>query len=350
MPRSAVAAVASDGHVAEAAAAALARGGTAIDACIAAFMAHAGLRAGGLLGPVHILVAGPGVGARAYDGSALQPGRGAPRPRGYRPIDVVPDVARVAISPSIALLSLAHAHDGRLPVSELCAAGVRLAQAAGAAARSELLRRLGAGGILAARDGAFSRALLEVAGRAAGGNLTAADVQEAAALVERPVDNAGVLRLAHDAGFAAEAPEARDARVLETVVACACDARGVLAALHAAHDPLGPEVPALEIAAPRLAVPVRRGVPRLRPGARLPSAAPIALLLDRSVPWAAVAVQTRGEVDWERLRVEGLGPLALEQALRGAALRGPSARAAVAVVRAARAGGGARAVHLTPAD
>ena len=65
----------SRGGAEEAAQHILAEAGTAADALIAGFFAAAGARPGVLFSPVQTLIAGPGVGARAFDGRARQPGR-----------------------------------------------------------------------------------------------------------------------------------------------------------------------------------------------------------------------------------------------------------------------------------
>src|SRR5438270_11397807 len=88
------AAVASSPEV-EAAAEELLRKGNAVDAAVAGVFAACAMAPGVLLGPVQILIGGGGVGLRALDGRVRQPGIGAPRPRGFRDGEEVPDAARV---------------------------------------------------------------------------------------------------------------------------------------------------------------------------------------------------------------------------------------------------------------
>lgn len=328
--RAAVGAVASDARIAEAATAALHRGGTAVDACISAWFAAAGVFPGVLLGPLHILVSGPGVGAHATDGSVLQPGRDVQRPRGFKEGDPIPDAAYVAVSCSVHAMTAAHAQDGRISLVELASAGVKLALSEGAKERAALIRRIGEVGVLATREQAFVRPLLDVGGRPLGGNLTAMDIDCASAVTTRSDATSGMLRVRE---------QTLDAPVdIEPMIACACDVRGVLAVMHCAYDPKGLKVEPLELEAPRLAVPVRRGVPRVSPGTYLPVAAPIALMLDASVPWAAVGVETHREADFAAVGTADTTGLTMEQSLR-TVLESVRARAAIAVIR----GGGANA-------
>jgi hypothetical protein len=193
--RAAVGAVASDTRIAEAATAALQRGGTAVDACISAWFAAVGVFPGVLLGPLHILVSGPGVGAHATDGSVLQPGRDAQRPRGFKQDEPIPDAAYVAVSCSVHAMTAAHAQDGRLSLVELASAGAKLAHSEGAKQRAGLIRRIGEVGALATREPAFARPLLDVGGRPLGGNLTATDIESASAITTRSEATSGMLRV-----------------------------------------------------------------------------------------------------------------------------------------------------------
>lgn len=328
--RAAVGAVASDARIAEAATAALHRGGTAVDACISAWFAAVGVFPGVLLGPLHVLVAGPGVGAHATDGSVLQPGREAQRPRGFKEGEAIPDAAWVGVSSSVHAMTAAHAQNGRISLPELASAGAKLALSEGAKERAKLIRRIGEVGVIATRESAFVRPMLDVGGRPSGGNLTSVDFEQAAAITTRSEATTGMLHLR-------EQPIDSPA-VLEPVIACACDVRGVLAAMHCGYDPKGLSVAPLELEAPRLAVPVRRGVPRVSPGAYLPVVVPIAIMLESSVPWAAAGVETYRQVDLEPLAAADKAGLTMEQSLR-AVIDSVQARAAVAVIR----GGGANA-------
>jgi hypothetical protein len=335
--RAATGAVSSDARIAEAAASTLQRGGTAIDACISAWFVAAAIFPGVLLGPLHMLVAGPGVGAHAYDGSVLQPGKDAPRPRGFREGDEIPDAAHVAVCSAVHALTAAHAQDGSSSLVELSSAGSRAAQSDGAKARARVLRRIAEVGVIATREPAFVRPLLELAGRANGGNLTTSDIESASATITRSDTTSGIFRLSR----AVAVPSVR----LQPVVACACDVRGVLAAMHCGFDPDGLQVPDLELAAPRLAQPVRRGIPRVSPGVPLPLEAPIAIALESSVPWAAAAAETSQAASFDSLAQRDDPSLTIERRLR-AVIDCSAAQAAIALVRAPGAAGGVRIVRV----
>lgn len=309
-----IAAAASDPAAAEAAREALAAGGSAADALIAGFLAAAGARPGLLLSPTVALVAGVGVGARVFDGRAAQPGRGAPRPRGFVDVASVPDAARVAVPRSLGLLSLLHNYVGRARMRELARAGIAAAEQAGAKARAAVIRQVGASGAAALQGRDVTRALLAAGGVVAGGALTEQDLAEAL-----PADaEAAALELGagEDSGSGADVvtalrppwPSGAEARLAEAIVAC--DGRGMLAALACSPADDGIPLPELELSLGRDAVPVRRGVPRVSPGTPLPAAAPIAVLL-RGRFAAAVGFDGLAAIDGDALRAV-TGRLALE--------------------------------------
>jgi gamma-glutamyltranspeptidase/glutathione hydrolase len=316
------AAAASDRAAAEASRAALDAGGSAVDALLAGFFAAAGARAGVLLSPAVALVAGIGAGARAFDGRATQPGRGAPRPRGFVGAGRVPDAARIAAPRSLSMLSLLHGYVGRSRLRELARAGVAAAERAGAPARAALLDQIGATGAAALQRREVARALLDVGGAIAGGTLTEEDLSETL-----PAETEA---LAIEVGAATVAlrppwPVGVDARPAEVIVAC--DGRGLLAALAYAPSDEGVAVPELELTLCLDAIPVRRGIPRVIPGTPLPAAAPIAIL--RRGRFAAV-VGLPGQIAIDQEIVEALaGGVAMEATLR-------ELRSAVAVVHDGR--------------
>jgi gamma-glutamyltranspeptidase/glutathione hydrolase len=261
-----------DPATANAAREALDGGGGAVDAVVAGFLAAAGRRAGVLLAPVVALVSGVGVGARAFDGRAAQPGRGARRPRGLGEGESPSPAAEVAAPRSLAVLALLHASRGRMALPALARDGAAAAAAAGAAGRARIIEAFGRGGVLVLRDPALRAALLEAGGALAGGALSEADLDEArpdeAAARESSLAAAQVLRAPWDSG-----PGAAE-------VILAADSRGVVAALS--FQP-GEDVPleTVQLAMGRAAVAVRRSVARLAPGSVLPAPAPIALLVRR---------------------------------------------------------------------
>ncbi|AUX44054.1 hypothetical protein SOCE26_055140 [Sorangium cellulosum] len=329
------AATASDAAAASAARAALEASGSAIDAIVAGFFAAAGAQPDVLLAPAVALAAGVGVGARAFDGRAIQPGRGAPRPRGFVDGQSVPEAARVAVPRSLGMLVLLHGYLGRARLRELVRPGVVAAERAGAGARAGLLREVGSLGAVALRARDVERALLGVGGAVAGGTLTAEDIAEA---VPAEVEAASTVLPEGATALQAPWPVGGEARPADAIVAC--DGWGTIAALAYARTDDGIAVPELEIVLGRDAVPVRRGITRLAPGTPLPAAAPIAIL-QRSAFAAAIALTGRPKVD-----VSALGALlrgtALETALHDVRTQ-LGADAALAVVRDDR---DARAVNL----
>jgi hypothetical protein len=323
---------ASDGAAATAAQAVIEGGGGAVDAVIAGFFGAAGAHAGVLFAPVVALCAGFGAGGRVFDGRAAQPGRGAPRPRGFVDEASIPAGARVAVPRSIAAIMLLSSYRGRATLGELARAGVTAAESAGKKERARLIRRVGAGGLLALRATEVAAALLAAGGPVAGGALTAADIEEAApAEAEATATALGEGLTLYTPPF--PAPDGGDAEVI-----LACDARGVIAALAYAPARTGVEVPGLEVTLGLHAVPVRRGVTRLAPGTLLPAPAPLAIAVQAG--GFATAVGLPG---CARIEVTGLAPLARGAALEAALFElreGAGARAAVAVVtdgKAARA-------------
>lgn len=74
-----------------------------------------------------------------------------------------------------------------------------------------------------------------------------------------------------------EAPGSPPAPLGVGHVLCAVDVHGLFVALSFHSCPAGWEIDELEVSLPKLAVPVRRGVPRMDPGASLPMPAPIGL-------------------------------------------------------------------------
>lgn len=321
-----------------AAAAVLEEGGTAVDAVIAGFFAAAGAGAGVLLGPVQALVAGPGVGPRAFDGRSRQPGRGLPRPRGLTEGQAVSPAALVAVPAALAALSLAHAYDGLLPIERLVAHGVAEAKKRGKNAREAAMRRIGAVGAAAIRDPRIARALLGVAGRVQGGLLSEEDLIQL-----RPVSAAPFsIDLGDQDDDAAKrlerwvlltpwpAPETQY-RVAE--VLAAGDSRGVLAVLAYAPDEDGVDVPDLELCAPRDAVVVRRGVPRVSPGAPIGCPAPIAIAMEKGRPVLAAGLVAGRAISPEAFARAWGKPGAAAPALLRAAAEATGATKAVAVVR-----------------
>jgi hypothetical protein len=275
------AAVASNPDVARVVSEALIRG-NAVDAVVAGVFAAAALDASVLLGPVQILIGGAGAGARAIDGRALQPGRGLARPRGFRNEDPVPPAAWIAtpVLPAALVAALPLAGGGSL--SRALGPALEISKKT-SAERREVLSRIARRGARAMCERPISEELVAAAGRSVGGLLTEADLEEASPIAAACEKGEGELLVPPW-----RTSDESDASHVEVVVAA--DARGLVcvACYEAGRD--GLPVDALGLIAPLLAVPVRRGETRERPGTRRPAAGPIALRMRNGMVDAAFAV------------------------------------------------------------
>jgi gamma-glutamyltranspeptidase/glutathione hydrolase len=272
-------ALASDALAEEAARAELAASKSAVAAVVAGFFAAAGARPGVLLAPLTLLVAGVGVGGRAFDGRLRQPGLGAKRPRGLLPGQSVSPAVRLALPTNIAALSVALAYDRVRTLTPLARIGARAAMDSGARARAALLERVGAVGPAALTEARFVTPLLHVAGAAEGGLLAQGDFVPAA-------DVSTEAETRRSRGVTTLVPPWADAPPLEGSTghaACAVDARGVFAALCYRDIESGIAIDELELEAALAAVPVRRGEPRVRPGERLAAPAPATIRCDAAL-------------------------------------------------------------------
>ncbi len=272
------AAAATDPAAAAASREALAEWGSAADAVVAGWFAIAGGHAEGLFAPVVALVAGPGAGARVFDGCARQPGLGLDRPRGLQHGEAVPPAARAAVPRSISAIALLHRQRGRLPLSRLAEAGAQVARDVGAARRAEMLVRAAAEGPSFVQREAIRDALLAAAGPLARGALTPQDLEEARA-EDRPaksdvVEEASMITVGAVPGLEG----ARSSRNASLVAVVACDAQGGVACLVAQHDGHGVSVAELELALPGCGEPVRRGIPRTKPGEIIGMPVPLAVI------------------------------------------------------------------------
>jgi gamma-glutamyltranspeptidase/glutathione hydrolase len=271
-------AIADDPVASEAAEDVLLSGGSALGAVTAGFFAAAGAHSGVLLSPVSLLAAGGGIGARAFDGRCRQPGVGTKRPRGFKESESIPQAARVAVPAALTAVIVALAYDEQARVGRVVRTAIRRARDSGAEGRAEVFERVRAVGAGAVSEGFFTRALLHVAGEAAGGLITASDL--------RSVTDVDVAASTHDEVGArwvvtpwafAEGTET----VAETLgtghAIVAVDVRGLFAVLSYRRVMNGVSIDELELEAPPIAVPVLRGVTRVGPGQPLPAPAPIAI-------------------------------------------------------------------------
>jgi hypothetical protein len=321
-----IAAVASQPVASAAASAALEAGGSAADAVIAGFFAAAGADPGVLLAPAVALVAGAGAGARAFDGRAAQPGLGAVRPRGFVDDANIPPGARVAAPRSVPMLLLLHTYRGRATLPSLVKAGIAAAEAEGAKARATLIRRVGASGVLALRSPEAMRALIAVGGPVAGGALSSHDLEEACPAEADAVTSA----LADDASVFTSPWAPSPSSPAQAEVVLACDGRGAFAALAYVPAREGVLVPELELLLRPDAVPVRRGVTRVPPGAPLPAPAPVAIFHQKGGVWSVVGAPGSQAIDPARLAVLA-GPAPAETSL-ASLIDAASSRAPLALV------------------
>jgi len=278
--RSRAEALATDELAQEAARAELAQSKRAVAAVAAGFFSAAGRHPGVLLAPLTLLVAGVGAGGRAFDGRLRQPGLGVKRPRGLLPGQSATHAALVAVPTTVAALSVALAYDRVRTLTAVAKVGARAAHDTGAHERARLLERVSEVGPAALGESRFVHPFLHVAGPSEGGLLAPADFTAPVDIsVEVAARNAKNGRLL-------EAPWARERATTKLgsgQALCAVDARGVFAALSYRVLDEGIEIGELELTAALAGAPVRRGEPRLRPGARLPTPAPLAIRLDEGL-------------------------------------------------------------------
>jgi hypothetical protein len=297
--RSRAGVLASDLVVEEAAVAELASGGSALGTAVAAFFVAAGKDPGVLLSPVSLLTGGVGRGARAFDGRWRQPGRGGRRPRGLLAQETTPPGARVALASSVFALAVAVGYETNLSFPTLLKRGIAEADRTGAARRRALLQRIAAVGPVALTEPGFTQPWLRIANAAQGGLLTPSDFSPPSDL-----DYDASLRTQKRGGTEYfEAPwvsetegAEEDAAWGEGQAVIAVDAQGGFAALAYRVLPSELTLDELELTAPLGGVAVKRGVPRLTPGKRLPAPAPIALRAE-----AGVCVEVLAEPKSERV-------------------------------------------------
>ncbi len=246
--------------------------GSAVTAALGGFFASAGDDPAILFGPVTILVAGVGSAARAFDGRCRQPGIGAKRPRGFLTEQEIPAPALVAAPASVAAAIVACAYDPGATVNSVVRRGITTARKAGAPQRAALLDRvlqLGAGLF---SDPGLRGAVLGDAGPAQGGLVVAGDLTPPAGLDAAARDDGA----GWSAPWAEEAVE-RSVALGEGRAVCAVDVRGLFVAVAYRRLGDGLRLRDFEVDLPKLAVPVRRGVPRVAPGSPLPAPAPLAI-------------------------------------------------------------------------
>lgn len=282
-------AVSDDPVALEAADDVLLAGGSALGAVVAGFFAAAGAHSGVLLSPVTLLAAGPGLGARAFDGRCRQPGLGTRRPRGFKEGEEIPAAARLGVPAAITAVLVALAYDEQARAGRLVKAALRRARDSGAEGRAALFERIRAVGAGAIQEASFVRPLLHVAGEAVGGLLTTMDLRSIT-----DVDRAAKVVEGSSTRFV-EAPWADATSTVSGdelgigLAVCAADVRGLFAGLCYRRVLQGIPVEELELEAPAVATPVLRGVTRVAPGEPIPAPAPVVIALDGSGNPAEIA-------------------------------------------------------------
>jgi hypothetical protein len=295
------AAISNDPVAEEAAQDYLLAAGSATGAVLAGFFASAGAYSGVLLGPVSILVAGTGAGARAFDGRMRQPGLGTKRPRGFKPEESVPEAARVAVPTSFVAALVAAAYDGSQKVSSILKSGVSRAQRAGAESRASVLKLIRSVGAGAISDTSFVRPMLRSAGLSQGGLLTPADFGAVPDLDREAATRKLAGSSLIEPPWAGDPGEVDLGEIGIGFAVIAVDVRGTFAALSYRRSTDGFLLEDLELEAPLGAVPVLRGVTRIAPGARLPAPAPIAVRsadgeLDQVIAAPAATVLAKADI------------------------------------------------------
>ena len=251
---------------AQSAASALVAKGNAIDAVCAGVLAACANDPGVIMGPVHVLVAGPGFGVRCVDGRLRQPGKNAPRPRGFLTVEEVPLAARVAVPSLPTAIATAISMFGTQTPRQI--ADPALAALERKHPRRALLEALAREGPSVLAKDPFAEALTTALGRLAGGVMTTDDLRAPRAPAEPcTIDDGGAF-----------APFAEDVAHGELHAVCAADRRGgvAVACYEIARD--GFAIESLGVLAPLRAEPVMRGVRRLEPGASLPCASSVCLV------------------------------------------------------------------------
>ncbi len=261
----------------------LRKGGSALRAVLSSFFVAAGERSGVLFGPVSLLVAGLGSGARVYDGRARQPGLGAKRPRGFTDTETIPAAARVAIPGTLGALALACAYDQGTSLLSCVRPGVAAATRSGSGQRADMLELVASHGGATLSQAAVQRAWLGQFGPTAGGNSAVADLVPATNIDGSAASDAELSGLPWGQDEGDSAPGLGSGHALIAV-----DAQGQLVALAFRELPDDLLFEPYGMAVPLLAEPVRRGVSRYAPGSILPT--PAALEVERDAGGALVRV------------------------------------------------------------
>ena len=229
--------------------------GNAVDAVCTGLLLACAQDASVAMGSVSVVVAGFGMAPRLLDGRVLEPGNLARRPRGYRSDEAVPSAAYVAAPRLFATVAAALTLAGR---RTFAAAASPAVSACGNPARKVVLEAFSALGAALFQRRGLADELFAAAGPGAGGALAPADLEVAA---PSPV----ALAARCDEAFAAPVlgPCAFEDSAVEWIGAR--DGAGLVCLASFERAAEGHELSGLGLVAPRVAVPVRRGIPRVTP-------------------------------------------------------------------------------------
>ena len=255
---------------------------SALAAVVGAYFGAAGERPGVLLGAVSVISAGVARGPRSFDGRHTQPGLGAKRPRGFEEGSEIPEGAWLAVPRGPAACLVALAYGGAPPLRQVVKNGIAEAKRVGADGRRQLLDTLSREGAHALTSTGFVRPLIHVGGPSEGGLLTEADFAPADEM-DRPLElgrgdsepGPGGSEQRYRVPWADD-PAPSPPWTMSYLAAV--DTHGGFAALGFSWCESGTEIDAGQLLMGPCAEPVRRGVPRVAPGARVPCTAPLQIL------------------------------------------------------------------------
>lgn len=229
--------------------------GNAVDAVCTGLLVACARDASVAFGSVSLLVAGFGMSPRRLDGRVLQPGNLAKRPRGFRESEAVPSAAYVANPRLFATVGTALTLAGRMTYA---AATSPALAACSDEARRGVLEGFAALGPAVFQKRSIAEELRAAAGPTVGGSLCDDDFTVLAPSFADFAPSA-------DDTFAVPdlAPAAFEDGAVEWIGAR--DASGLVCVASFERSKEGHEIPALGLVAPRVALPVRRGVQRVDP-------------------------------------------------------------------------------------
>jgi gamma-glutamyltranspeptidase/glutathione hydrolase len=263
-------------------------GSSALGAVIAAYFSAIGRESGVLMSPMSLMTAGVAAGTRAFDGRLRQPGIGGKRPRGFRNGETIPAAAFIAAPTGVHAALVALAYDRESTLSRILRAANKSLRDVAPSPRLRLLERVAQAGAHALAESTFAHPLLAVASPSEGGVLTMADLNavpevDHAARVSVSRNENDKTRVSGEVVLGAPWENmGSEGRSERHEIVLAVDGRGGFAALDYVCAEAGVMIEELGLMAPRAAVPVLRGVPRVAPGTFLSATSGIAIHTDAS--------------------------------------------------------------------